>query len=92
VKVECLRLLTTLRHSARTRLISGFVDTYSRLETQEEQVFQDAIGTLEETEQEGIMPIVTSWMEQGIAEGELRGRTAGEQTGAIREARSLSSF
>jgi hypothetical protein len=55
-------------------------------------VFQDAIGTLEEVEQEGIMPIVTSWMEQGIAEGELRGRTEGEQTGAIREARSLLSF
>ncbi len=55
-------------------------------------MFQDAIGTLEETEQEDIMPIITSWIEQGIAEGELRGRTEGEQTVAIREARSLLSF
>jgi len=40
VKAECLRLLATLRlDPARTRLISGFVDTYLRLNTQEEQVF-----------------------------------------------------
>ena len=70
VKVECLRLLATLKlNPARTRLISGFVDTYLRLNVQEEQVFQKAVGTLEGTEREGIMQIVTSWMEQGIAEG-----------------------
>ena len=70
VKVECLRLLATLKlNPARTRLISGFVDTYLRLNVQEEQVFQETVGTLEGTEREGIMQIVTSWMEQGIAEG-----------------------
>jgi predicted transposase YdaD len=57
-------------------LISGFVDTYLRLNVQEEQVFQTEVGTLEETEREDIMQIVTSWMEQGIAEG--------EQTGEVR--------
>jgi hypothetical protein len=32
VKLECLRLLATLRlNPARMRLISGFVDTYLRL-------------------------------------------------------------
>jgi predicted transposase/invertase (TIGR01784 family) len=82
VKVECLRVLATLRlDPARTKLISGFVDTYLRLNVQEEQVFQESVGTLEGTEREGIMQIVTSWMEQGIAEG--------EQAGAVREARSL---
>jgi Domain of unknown function (DUF4351) len=82
VKVECLRLLATLQlNPARTKLISGFVDTYLRLNVQEEQVFQEAVGTLEGTEREDIMQIVTSWMEQGIAEGERRGRTE--------EARSL---
>jgi Domain of unknown function (DUF4351) len=76
VKVECLRLLATLRlDPARSQLISGFVDTYLRLNVQEEQVFQVEVGTLEETEREDIMQIVTSWMEQGIAEGEQRGRT-----------------
>jgi predicted transposase/invertase (TIGR01784 family) len=86
VKVECLRLLATLRlDPARTRLISGFVDTYLRLTVQEEQVFQGEVGTLETTEREDIMQIVTSWMEQGIAEGERRG----EQRGRTEEARSL---
>ncbi len=70
VKVECLRLLATLRlDPARSRLISGFVDTYLRLNVQEEQVFQVEVGTLEGTEREEIMQIVTSWMEQGIATG-----------------------
>ena len=85
VKVECLRLLATLKlNPARTRLISGFVDTYLRLNVQEEQVFQEAVGTLERTEREGIMQIVTSWMEQGIAEGEQRGRTEGERSLILR--------
>jgi predicted transposase/invertase (TIGR01784 family) len=70
VKVECLRLLATLRlDPARTQLISGFVDTYLRLNVQEERMFQESVGTLEGTEQEGIMQIVTSWTEQGRTEG-----------------------
>jgi predicted transposase/invertase (TIGR01784 family) len=82
VKVECLRLLATLKlNPARTKLISGFVDTYLRLNVQEEQVFQESVGTLEGAEREGIMQIVTSWMEQGIAEGEQRGRTEGRTEG-----------
>jgi predicted transposase YdaD len=90
VKIECLRLLATLRlDPARTKLISGFVDTYLRLNVQEEQVFQEAVGTLEGTEREGIMQIVTSWMEQGITEGEQRGRTEGITEGRTEEARSL---
>jgi hypothetical protein len=41
VKLECLRLLTTLRlDPARMQLISGFIDTYLRLNAQEEQRFQ----------------------------------------------------
>jgi len=65
VKAECLRLLATLRlDPARTRLISGFVDIYLRLNQQEEQVFQEEVGRLEESEREGVMQIVTSWMEQ----------------------------
>jgi len=72
VKAECLRILATLRiDPARTRLISGFVDTYLRLNQQEEQVFQAEIDKLEETMQEGVMEIVTSWAEQG-AEREAR--------------------
>lgn len=42
-------------------MISGFVDTYLRLDTTEEQVFQAAIDTMGLTEREEIMEIVTSW-------------------------------
>lgn len=70
VKAECLRLLATLQLApARTRLISGFVDTYLRLNQQEIQVFQAEIGKLEEIERESVMEIVTSWMEQGLQQG-----------------------
>ncbi|MCC5639671.1 Rpn family recombination-promoting nuclease/putative transposase [Nostoc sp. CHAB 5844] len=70
VKVECLRLLATLRlDPARTRLISGFVDTYLQLNQQEQQVFQEEIGRLEMNNQEDVMEIVTSWMKQGIEQG-----------------------
>jgi predicted transposase/invertase (TIGR01784 family) len=70
VKAECLRLLATLRlDSARTRLISGFVDTYLRLNPQEEQAFQAEVGKLDASEREDVMQIVTTWMEQGIEKG-----------------------
>jgi Domain of unknown function (DUF4351) len=52
---------------------AGFVDTYLRLNIQEEQVFQVEVGTLEQAEQGDIMQIVTSWMERGIVEGERSG-------------------
>jgi predicted transposase/invertase (TIGR01784 family) len=71
VKVECLRLIATLQlNPTKSRLISSFVDTYLKLNVQEEHAFQATVDTLEKSEQEGIMQIVTSWMEQGIAQGE----------------------
>lgn len=60
VKAECLRLLATLRlDPARTKLISGFVDTYLKLNAVERQVFQAEIGRIETTNQEEVMEIVT---------------------------------
>jgi hypothetical protein len=74
VKAECLRLLVTLRlDRARMQLISGFIDTYLRLDEQEQQQFAVEIGRIEPSEQEGIMEIVTSWMEQGIRQGQAEG-------------------
>ena len=66
VKAECLRLLATLKlDPARMQLISGFVDTYLRLDDTEKQVFQAAISTMGLDEQEEIMEIVTSWQQEG---------------------------
>jgi hypothetical protein len=68
VKVECLRLLVNLQlDPARNFLISGFVDTYLRLNSQEERVFQAQIATIEPaTAQEQVMQLTTSWMERGL--------------------------
>ena len=99
VKAECLRLLATLRlDPARTRLISGFVDTYLRLNTQEEQVFQSEVGKLEPSEQEQIMQITTTWMERGMEQGErslvlrLLARRVGEIPEGIRSQVELFSL
>ncbi|MBG1261728.1 Rpn family recombination-promoting nuclease/putative transposase [Nostoc commune] len=65
VKAECLRLLTTLKlDPARMQLISGFVDTYLRLDVTEEQAFQAVLDTMGLAEQEEVMEIVTSWGEK----------------------------
>ncbi|MBD2249425.1 Rpn family recombination-promoting nuclease/putative transposase [Nostoc sp. FACHB-888] len=67
VKAECLRLLATLKlDPARMQLISGFVDTYLRLDDTEKQVFQAAISTMGLDEQEEIMEIVTSWQQEAL--------------------------
>ncbi|MGI0490890.1 Rpn family recombination-promoting nuclease/putative transposase [Alkalinema pantanalense CENA528] len=70
VKAECLRLLVTLKlDPAKTRLISKFVDTYLRLNIQEEQRFQAEIDRLGIAEKEAIMQLTTSWEEKGIEKG-----------------------
>ncbi len=50
------------------------MDTYLRLSDREKQVFQEEIGKLDETQREGVMQIVTSWMEEGIEQGLQRER------------------
>ncbi|WP_414549915.1 Rpn family recombination-promoting nuclease/putative transposase [Anabaena sp. CCY 0017] len=72
VKFECLRLLATLKlDPARMRLISGFIDTYLRLSPQEQELLQDDIATIEPRQQEEVMEIVTSWMEEGMEKATL---------------------
>ncbi len=67
VKAECLRLLATLKlDPARTRLISGFVDTYLTLNVTEEQTFQTELDRMGLNKEEKVMEIVTSWMRTGM--------------------------
>ncbi len=78
VKVECLRLLVNLQlDPARNFLISSFVDTYLRLNNNEEQVFREEIAKIQTVnEQEQIMELTTSWMERGL-EQERRSAISG---------------
>jgi hypothetical protein len=71
VKAQCLRLLVTLKlDPAKMQLISGFVDTYLRLNSTERAIFQSELGTMKTREQEQIMQITTSWKEEGRIEGQ----------------------
>lgn len=74
VKAECLRLLATLKlDPARMQLISGFVDTYLKLNSSEEIIFQREVSTFIEPIQEDVMEITTSWMQKGIEQGRQQG-------------------
>lgn len=75
VKAQCLRLLVTLRlNPAKMQLIFGFVDTYLRLNRQEEQAMVQELATILPAEtQEETMEIITSYEERGRAEGITQG-------------------
>ncbi|MBD2211500.1 DUF4351 domain-containing protein [Nostoc linckia FACHB-104] len=82
VKSECLRLLATLRlDPARMKMISGFVDTYLKLNAAEENIFQTEIAKFEPAKQEVVMEIVTSW--ELKAKQELIIRQLNRKVGAI---------
>jgi len=56
VKLECLRLLATLHlDAAKMQLISGFVDTYLRLNQDEQREFVREASVLEQNEKETVM-------------------------------------
>ena len=77
VKAQCLRLMVSLSlNPAKIQLISGFVDSYLRLNSEEKIVFQSELSKMELEEKEQIMQITTSWKEEGILEGRLEGQSA----------------
>jgi len=83
VKAECLRLLITLKlDSARSRFISGFIDTYLRLERDEAQRFERWFKTeISLNGQEKIMELTTSWKEEGLQLGLQQGLQQGIKQG-----------
>ncbi len=54
-------------------LISGFVDTYLKLNQAEEQQFEQELKQASLLEEEKVMEIVTTWMEKGIEQGLKQG-------------------
>jgi Domain of unknown function (DUF4351)/Putative transposase, YhgA-like len=73
VKLECLRLLTRLRLAPeRARFLSGFIDTFLRLNAQERLLFEAQSDTiLNRTERKKVMELTTSWKEEGRQEGQV---------------------
>jgi flagellar biosynthesis/type III secretory pathway protein FliH len=82
VKKECLRMIVNLKlDPARTRLLSGFVDSYLRLREEEQKRFEEETKKLPKKEREKVMEITTSWEEKGIEIGLKRGLKQGKQEG-----------
>jgi len=77
VKVECLRLLASLKlDPARARLIGVFVDSYLRLSAQELAQYERALSGLAPAEREDTMELMTSWEREGMARGITEGKEA----------------
>lgn len=91
VKVQCLRLLATLRlDRAKMYLIAGFVDSYLRLTAAEEETFRRTLAAdAAPAEQEEIMELLTSWEERGLQRGLQQGVQQGLQQGRREEAHTL---
>jgi hypothetical protein len=54
VKLECLRLLVTLKlNQAKMKLISGFIDRYLSLSSEEQKEFDASVAALPAEETEG---------------------------------------
>lgn len=69
-KLACLRMLAQLPLTpVQTMMLSGFIDTYLRLGPAENQILMEQLDRIEPREKEGVMQIVTSWMEQGLEQG-----------------------
>ena len=86
VKLECLRLLASLRlDPARTRLIGVFVDSYLELSAAELARYRRTLSGLAPSEREDTMEMMTSWeregMTRGIAQGVAQGITEGVAQG-----------
>ncbi len=90
VKLSCLRMLARLQlNPARERLISGFIDEYLRLTIEQKREFDAEMEQLVPQEKEGVMEIVTSWMEEGIEKGLAQGREEGREEGREQGERAL---
>jgi hypothetical protein len=90
VKLECLRLLMTLKlKPADEHMITGFVDTYLSLTADETKQYERKRNKLRGPEQEAIMEIETSWSKagrrlgrkEGLKKGLEKGRQEGWQEG-----------
>jgi flagellar biosynthesis/type III secretory pathway protein FliH len=82
VKFGMPEVLASLKlDKARSKLISGFVETYLKLNAAEQKEFEVEIKSLEAEETEEVMEIVTSWMKEGIKQGRKEARREGREKG-----------
>jgi len=70
VKLECLRMLATLRlDKARATLVSAFMDAYLKLTPSESRVYNRELQKIEPKEREVVMQLTNEWIEKGLRQG-----------------------
>lgn len=78
VKARCIAMMLGLKlDDPRTQLLTGFIDSYLKLDEQENQVFNKRLDELMPPQQkEKFMEILTSWEQRGFARGKREGEAA----------------
>ena len=95
VKIECLRLIGGFKYNVERKsyILSSFVDTYLRLNDEQEQEFEKLVQELDLEEKAKVIELTTSWerkgFEKGKEEGIEEGREEGIQQGEIAQARDF---
>ena len=90
VRLECLRLLATLKlDPARSQLIGGFIATYLQLSAQETKQYEREFAKLSPAEKEATMELMNPWVKQGWEEGRQEGKQVGKEELVVRQLNRL---
>lgn len=85
VKVECLRLLATLRLDPdKTRLIGRFIEAYLTLDETEMHEYNEIMEAIPMAEKQGVTEILTYWEKLGLEKGRQQGLEQGLTEGQIK--------
>ena len=75
VKLEFLRMLVNMQLDlARMTLLTGFFETYLKLNEEEERELAEELGKIDKEEAAKMMEITTSWQEKGRIKGIVEGQ------------------
>lgn len=82
IKLEFLRMITKMQLDiAKITLLTGFFETYLKLNIEEERQLEKAINQLNPKEAEKMLELTTSWHEKGREEGIMIGMEKGMEKG-----------
>jgi len=75
VKLEFLRMLVHMElDPARMTLLTGFFETYLRLDETEQRKLEEEMGKMDEKEASRMIELTTSWEEKGRSKGRIEGQ------------------
>jgi hypothetical protein len=77
---------------AQKRLLSGFIDTYLKLNLRETKEFSAEVAKAPLEERKEVMELTTSWKEEGIKEGLKKGKIEGKIEGKREMLTELISY